>query len=134
MKSSNERRPLSPEELESVKKGLVHMRTEIWKEILDDLDDGVKEQHKDILQTMGDEADIALEELRKSTIFSLIDIKSHEIKQIDLALKRIAEERYGKCLDCGKWIRPARLEIMPYAVRCRKCQEKLEKDEKTRST
>ncbi|UCD83113.1 MAG: TraR/DksA C4-type zinc finger protein [Desulfobacterales bacterium] len=35
--------------------------------------------------------------------------------------------KYGRCRDCGIWIRPARLKVVPYAVRCLSCQEKLEK-------
>lgn len=31
-----------------------------------------------------------------------------------------------ECLDCGNWIPPARLVVMPEATRCLSCQEKME--------
>ena len=66
-------------------------------------------------------------ELRQSTIYSLIEMKVKEIESIEEALLRIEAGKYGRCRDCSRWIKPARLEVQPFAVRCRSCQEKQEK-------
>ncbi|MBW1999207.1 MAG: TraR/DksA C4-type zinc finger protein, partial [Deltaproteobacteria bacterium] len=34
----------------------------------------------------------------------------------------------------GKWITPARLKVMPYALRCRACQEEKEERQKALAT
>ena len=45
------------------------------------------------------------------------------IDKIDDALKAIDEGSYGKCQVCGKDIAKERLEFLPYAVNCIKCQD-----------
>jgi DnaK suppressor protein len=68
-----------------------------------------------------------LAELEEITIFSYVKLKVQEIEQIGEALRRIENGKYGSCRDCGGWIRPARLKVVPDARRCRSYQEKREK-------
>lgn len=51
--------------------------------------------------------------------------KSHEftVIEIEKALARIEEDRYGSCERCGKSINPKRLEILPYTRFCIRCAE-----------
>jgi RNA polymerase-binding transcription factor DksA len=44
-----------------------------------------------------------------------------ELAQIDLALHRLDAGQYRKCSVCHGQIESARLEIVPYAVTCRRC-------------
>jgi len=46
--------------------------------------------------------------------------------QIESALKRLQEGCYGICAQCGKPIDPERLEAIPAAAYCMKCQKKQE--------
>jgi DnaK suppressor protein len=46
-----------------------------------------------------------------------------QLKLIEEALARIDSEEYGVCADCGNAIARARLEAIPWAVRCIACQE-----------
>ncbi len=41
--------------------------------------------------------------------------------QIRLALERIDSGTYGRCVDCGEAIAPARLAVFPAATRCVAC-------------
>ncbi|MBW1920636.1 MAG: hypothetical protein DRH11_07070 [Deltaproteobacteria bacterium] len=123
-------RRMNPEELEAVKENLLKRKEELWQEILEDLENDAREEHKNIIDIIREQGDIALEELRSSTAFSLIELKHDELQQIEQALQRIERGEYGRCVDCGRWITPARLEVMPYAVRCRRCQAEHEKLEK----
>src|SRR5579872_4018984 len=43
------------------------------------------------------------------------------------ALKRIQEGTYGECANCGGEIEPKRLEALPWARYCIKCQEEIER-------
>jgi DnaK suppressor protein len=45
-----------------------------------------------------------------------------KLRQIDIALKRIKESRYGLCLRCQQEIPLARLKIQPSASYCVPCQ------------
>ncbi len=49
-----------------------------------------------------------------------------EVEEIEAALGRIAAGTYGKCVDCGAAIDPARLEARPQAARCIACQRRRE--------
>jgi len=82
-----------------------------------------------LIQMAKDGGDRGLAELRESTIFSLIKLKVEEIETIEEGLQRIEAGKYGRCRDCSRWIRHARLQAQPYAIRCRACQEKREKIE-----
>lgn len=44
-----------------------------------------------------------------------------EIHDIDAALKRLQNDEYGDCLECGKLISMARLKIKPEAKFCTDC-------------
>jgi RNA polymerase-binding protein DksA len=44
-----------------------------------------------------------------------------EIRQIRVALQRIAEGTYGICANCGEPIDPKRLKALPTATRCISC-------------
>lgn len=45
----------------------------------------------------------------------------HEIRRIEAALKRIAEDEYGECVKCGADIGEERLDVLPSTPFCRKC-------------
>ena len=47
-----------------------------------------------------------------------------ERAEIDAALTRLDEGRYGVCIDCGRAIPAARLEARPTALRCVDCAAK----------
>lgn len=47
--------------------------------------------------------------------------RAHEIRRIDAALNRIAEDEYGWCVACGEAIARRRLEIDPCAELCVAC-------------
>ena len=45
-------------------------------------------------------------------------ILAAEAENVELALRRLAEGDYGKCIDCGRDIPRERLDAIPEAVRC----------------
>jgi DnaK suppressor protein len=106
---------------------LLRQKEEAWDEIIDDLKHHASEEYQDFIQMARDQGDYALAELKESTVFSIIELKYQELENIEQALTRIESGTYGRCINCGGWIGRARLEVMPAAVRCLKCQEKLEK-------
>jgi DnaK suppressor protein len=124
---NQERRRLTDKELENIKKDMLERKRQMWDEISDDIDEDVRDEHQELIQVAKDGGDRGLAALRESTAFSLIKLKVEEIETIEEALQRIEIGKYGRCRDCSRWIRPARLQVQPYAVRCRACQEKQEK-------
>lgn len=57
--------------------------------------------------------------------FAFISMESEEdlLRKVDHALMRIRENTYGDCEECGQTINPDRLEALPWATMCVKCQE-----------
>ncbi len=47
--------------------------------------------------------------------------RRRDLARIELAERRLAEDEYGYCLDCGEEIPERRLEIDPMAERCVRC-------------
>jgi len=50
-------------------------------------------------------------------------MKSETLNKIDAALRRLEENTYGDCFECGDEISQARLRALPFAVRCKDCEE-----------
>ena len=48
-----------------------------------------------------------------------------ELRQLDAALRRLAEGRYTTCSICGEPIEEERLAAVPYTDRCRACAERV---------
>ena len=46
--------------------------------------------------------------------------------KIDAALGKLQEGTYGICEDCAGKISKERLKVLPFAIYCRDCQEKIE--------
>lgn len=47
--------------------------------------------------------------------------RRHDLVRIEMAQRRIADDEYGFCEECGEQISDKRLEIDPMAERCIRC-------------
>ncbi len=126
-KDPKTRRSMTKQELEEIKKSLQKRKDELWLAIEEDLREDAGKEYHDLIEAIRDDSDKALAELEESTVLSYIKLKLKEVESIEQALARIKEGKYGRCLDCRRWIRPARLQVLLHAVRCRSCQETVEK-------
>ncbi|WP_209323481.1 TraR/DksA family transcriptional regulator [Brevibacterium renqingii] len=57
----------------------------------------------------------------RSQAATLLEQSRARLEEIAEAVTRLDEGRFGICVDCGRPIAPARLEIRPYAARCVDC-------------
>ena len=44
-----------------------------------------------------------------------------QVQGLENALKRLGEDKFGRCISCGEIIPIARIIIMPGAIRCVRC-------------
>lgn len=108
----------------------IRMQAEIAKlqsdrqEILEKLDHLRVEMH-DLAEPTADEADVDAYEREK--IWALIQSLKAKLESIDRALHLAQIGSYGICEKCGDEIDPARLEILPQATLCLKCQRDWER-------
>jgi len=74
----------------------------------------------------GDVADVAFEHSGEELASHLAELESRELAQVELALRRIKQGKYGICDGCDTKIAVARLDALPYSVMCIKCQRESE--------
>src|SRR5919197_2046299 len=70
-----------------------------------------------------DPADMAANAYTKELLMSMSTNDRQLLESIDSALFRIAEGEYGYCDNCGQPIQEKRLEAVPWAHHCVRCQE-----------
>lgn len=73
-----------------------------------------------------DHFDLAQDYVSRERRSIMLSQAREELKQVDAALRRLAEGKYGDCTQCGQPIDPARLEVRPHAAFCLSCQERQE--------
>lgn len=71
-----------------------------------------------------DRSDLAQSYTSRERDTALLAMEQQQLQQIEAALQRIEDGVYGKCTECGDPIPPERLEILPYATLCVRCQSK----------
>jgi DnaK suppressor protein len=79
-----------------------------------------READRDVSQ---DPADKASNSYTKELLFSQSTSERNTLKLIEEALARIQDGSYGECLNCGEDIQQKRLDAIPWAPYCIKCQE-----------
>ena len=88
------------------------------------------EQHRiDFLNSEpGDSGDESMANTLADFNVAMVDRHVHELRDIETALRRVKDEAYGVCIDCGDAIGFARLQAYPTAKRCIVCQQKHERE------
>lgn len=86
----------------------------------------VKDSSGDLSSYSYHMADQGTDAMEREKAFLFASKDGRLLYHIDEALRRIKDKTYGKCLQCGKPISPARLEAVPHARLCIECKEKEE--------
>ena len=76
-------------------------------------------KERDVLD-QGESSEVDIQE---DIEFALIQMKSETLNKINEALRRLEEGTYGNCFECGDEISERRLRALPFAVRCKDCEE-----------
>jgi DnaK suppressor protein len=70
-----------------------------------------------------DQGETSEVDIQEDIELALIQMKAETLNKINEALARLEEGRYGYCFECGEEIAEARLRALPFAVRCKECEE-----------
>jgi DnaK suppressor protein len=76
-----------------------------------------------------DAVESAEADIQEDLEFALVQMKSETLNKINDALARLEQGNYGNCFDCGEEIGEKRLRALPFAVRCKDCEEARENAE-----
>lgn len=116
---------------------LVERRREVAGEIKEKIHDvraEGAEQHNS--RVVRNPTDVASDDVQEDIELALIQMKSDTLTRIDQALGRLTQGLYGYCLECSEEISEQRLRALPFALRCKDCQEAqetVEQRERSRS-
>lgn len=105
------------EALDAERANLVHQLGELGAAESGDLDVD--------LDFGGSFADAAAVTAERTEVLGVVESLKNQVEDIDRALAQIEAGNYGICVDCGKEIDPARLEVRPMSIRCVDCKNKL---------
>src|SRR3954463_12887127 len=73
-----------------------------------------------------DAAESSEADIQDEIEFALIQMKAETLNKIEEALHRLEEGTFGYCFECGEEISERRLRALPFAVRCKDCEEQRE--------
>ena len=73
-----------------------------------------------------DPVDLAVRNYSKNVMLAVSENESRQLFLINESLARIEDNEYGSCQNCENPINPKRLDAVPWARYCLKCQELLE--------
>ena len=62
-------------------------------------------------------------DIQEDIELALIQMKAETLNKVDDALARLEQSTYGNCFECGDEIAEKRLRALPFAVRCKDCEE-----------
>ncbi len=62
-------------------------------------------------------------DIQEDIEFALIQMKSETLNKVTDALVRLKQGEYGYCFECGEEIAEKRLRALPFAVRCKDCEQ-----------
>ena len=104
-----------------LKKMLEERRRALMNEVQGRMRDVRADGNKD--RDVLDQGESSEVDIQEDIEFALIQMKSETLNKIEAALRRLDEGTYGGCFECGDEISEARLRALPFAVRCKDCEE-----------
>jgi len=107
---------------DSIRKRLLAERVQLLSKAIPATSNPLSPDERD-----SDEADAAVSTALRERAMWLLEDQRQKLELIDQALKRIADGSYGHCETCGGAISPERLEALPYATQCIRCQQQAER-------
>lgn len=98
-------------------------RLEIIAEVKDKMRDVRSEGALMPRQGVRDEVESTEADIQDDIEFSLLQMKTETLNKVGEALLGLDVGTYGYCDECGEEISEQRLRALPFAVRCKNCEE-----------
>jgi DnaK suppressor protein len=109
---------------------LEERRREIMSAVHEKIRDVRSESANSPTQGVLDAAESSEADIQDDIEFALIQMKAETLTKIEEALRRLEEGTFGYCFECGEEISERRLRALPFAVRCKDCEEARENAQK----
>jgi DnaK suppressor protein len=102
-----------------LKQMLEDRRRELVSDVQGRIRDVRSEGDREVLD-QGESSEIDIQE---DIELALIQMKSETLNKINEAIKRLEAGTYGNCFECGEEVAELRLRALPFAVRCKECEQ-----------
>jgi DnaK suppressor protein len=96
----------------------------------DDVQSRIRSGRSDRPIEVGDVLDHSDGDVQGDLELALLQMRAATLVRIDEALIRLDAGKYGSCFECAEEISQQRLRALPFAVRCRACEERREHEQK----
>ncbi|MFB0526828.1 MAG: TraR/DksA family transcriptional regulator [bacterium] len=114
---------INAKEIKKFKEQLIHLKEELLS-----LVQKTTENEKEYPSSeVGDSIDQAADSSARELLFELNHGERQRLEDIESALRKIEQGRFGVCEMCGDMITKKRLKAVPYARFCIKCKARMEK-------
>jgi DnaK suppressor protein len=114
---------MAHERYSELKHILEERRREILSEVKEKIRDVRAEGSGGMVHGVLDAGESSEADIQEDIEFALIQMKAETLHKIDEALARLEDGSYGYCYECGEEIAQQRLRALPFAVRCKDCEE-----------
>ena len=114
---------MAPDRYAELTRILEERRREIMDQVQEKIRDVRTESPNSPTQGVLDAAESSEADIQDEIEFALIQMKAETLNKINEALARLEEGTYGNCFECGDEIAQPRLRALPFAVRCKDCEE-----------
>lgn len=124
------------EQVDKRRKALEEILLNKRREVVQQIENLMVGQDNSAGSAILDTGDQSIKNHETDVDLTLLEMNNRLLKEIEDALIKLPENRYGICEECGAEISAGRLKAMPFAkycVACKERQELFEKIEKTRT-
>jgi DnaK suppressor protein len=108
---------------DELKRMLEDRRREILNEVQSKIKDVRSEGTANLTTGVVDAEETSVSDIQEDIELALIQMKAETLTRVNEALERLNAGSYGRCNECGDEISPQRLRALPFAVRCKDCEE-----------
>jgi DnaK suppressor protein len=115
--------PAGSRRYNELKQMLLSRRRELQAQVQDKMRDVRSTGEVTKLSEVFDAGESSEADIQEDIELALIQMKSETLSRVDDALTRLEQGTYGNCFECGEEIAEKRLKALPFAVRCKDCEE-----------
>jgi DnaK suppressor protein len=114
---------MNPERYSELRRILEERRREMVSEVQGKIRDVRTEAAGTPVNGVLDSAESSDADIQEDIELALIQMKAETLTKIDEALTRLEKGTFGFCTECGDEISERRLRALPFALRCKDCEE-----------
>lgn len=114
---------------EVLRNTLLKLRQQVIKDTERELSSYIKGDDRQSVEDVLDSGDWSVFELTETLKLKTLESHHQIAIKLDESLRKLDDGSYGVCDDCDEEIGPGRLKVLPFATRCRDCQEDFEESD-----